>query len=154
MVNAKKSRIQVMMGWDRPCTQCLRLCPRAIPQAPGCKLPQRAYFSIHPPSRQCFIAIHPSSRQLIITTLWVNFPADIFPVKLVNKILSRWTAWSNPSSTLQSTEDFKKISFARCSSALVVKLMMWQKSQNWQFDRPHHLSILISALADISGQCV
>ena len=51
-----------------------------------------------------------------------------------NQNMFRWTAWSNPSSTLQSTEDFKKISFARCSSALVVKLMMWQKSQNWQFD--------------------
>ena len=99
-------------------------------QSLGVQLPQRAHFPIFPSSQQFIIKIICAMN---------NFPADIFPLKLVNKILFRWTAWSNPSFTLQSTEDFKKISFARCSSALVVKLIMWQKSPNWQLDRPHHL---------------
>ena len=30
-----------------------RHCPRAISRASGCKLPQGAYFPIHPDSRQC-----------------------------------------------------------------------------------------------------
>ena len=60
----KKEWQYTAWGWDElentPPPQCAPLgpqdCPRAISQASGCKLPQGAYFLIHPSPRQCIMS--------------------------------------------------------------------------------------------------